>query len=30
VYDWPEAPKGGAHEVAVLCDNVRTYLLRAD
>jgi histidine triad (HIT) family protein len=23
VYDWPQAPKGGAHEVAVLCDNLR-------
>ena len=30
VYDWPQAPKGDAHEVAVLCDNVRTYLIRGD
>jgi len=30
VYDWPQAPKGGATEVAALCDILRTYLLQAD
>jgi len=30
VYDWPQAPKGGAGEVALLCDKLRAYLKRAD
>ncbi len=29
VYDWPHAPRGGAEEVAALCDKVRTYLASA-
>ena len=26
VYDWPQAPKGNAEEVARLCDKLRAYL----
>jgi histidine triad (HIT) family protein len=26
IYDWPEAPKGGAGEVAALCDQLRSAL----
>lgn len=31
VYDWPQAPRGGATEVAALCDQLRTVLtIQAD
>ncbi len=26
VDEWPEAPRGGAEEVAALCERVRAYL----
>ena len=29
VYAWPQAPKGGAEEVEMLCDKLRTYLTSA-
>lgn len=30
VHDWSQAPKGGATEVATLCDKLRTYLLQTN
>ena len=26
IYDWPQAPRGGASEVAMLCEKLRVYL----
>ena len=26
VYDWPDAPRGGPEEIAVLCERLRTFL----
>jgi histidine triad (HIT) family protein len=30
IYEWPQAPRGGANEVEALCDKLRTCLFSAD